>query len=114
MVTSNALARKIDSICEKGGMKQRDIALLLDTNAETVSRWNQGRNYPHPRTETILLELEYLIDQLSDFYEPNEARLWMFSPQKHLKGKKPADLIKYGRIDDVKNLVNQLRESVHG
>lgn len=114
MVTSNALARKLDSICEKGGMKQSHIALLLDTKPETVSRWNQGKNYPHPKTETILLELEYIIDQLSDFYEPSETRLWLFSPQKLLNGDKPSDLIKDGRLDDVRNLVNQLRDAVYG
>lgn len=114
MVTSNALARKLDSICVKGGMKQTDIALLLDTNPETVSRWNQGKNYPHPNTEKILLELEYIMDQLSDFYEPNEARIWMFSPQKLLGGATPANLIKEGKIDEVGQLVSQLRDSVYG
>lgn len=114
MVTSNALSRKLESICVKGGMKQRDIALLLDTKAETVSRWNQGKNYPHPNTEQLLLELEYIIDQLSDFYEPGDARLWMFSPQKLLDGKKPSDLVKAGKIESVRQLVNQLRDSVYG
>ncbi|MBI1388216.1 MAG: DUF2384 domain-containing protein [bacterium] len=114
MAASNALARKIESICLKGGMKQSDIAQLLATNPETVSRWNQGKNYPHSSTETILLELEYIIDQLSDLYEPDEARFWMFSPQKYFDGKKPADLIRAGKIDDVRLLVNQLRDSVYG
>jgi uncharacterized protein (DUF2384 family) len=58
-------------------------------------------------------ELEYIIDQLADFYEPNEARQWIFAPQSLLSGVSPAELIRTGRIDEVMRLVNQLREAVH-
>ena len=53
------------------------------------------------------------MDELSDFYEPNEARQWIFSPQKHLNGSSPAELIREGRIDEVRRLVNQLRDAVY-
>lgn len=110
---TGAVARKLESIRQKGAMKHIDVANLLGTRPETVSRWNQGRAYPQPRKEKTLLELEYIVDQLSDFYEPNEARQWIFAPQKHLDGKSPAELIREGRIDGVMNLVNQLRDAVY-
>jgi len=94
-------------------MKNIEVANLLGTRPETVSRWNQGRAYPHAGTEKTLLELEYIVDQLADFYEPNEARQWIFAPQKLLTGMSPAELIRNGRIDEVMRLVNQLREAVH-
>lgn len=108
-----AVARKLDSIREKGGMKHVDVANLLGTRPETVSRWNQGKAYPHSSTERALLELEYIIDQLNDFYEPNEARHFIFARQKLLAGRSPAELIKEGRIDEVLALVGQLRDSVY-
>lgn len=110
---SSAVARKLVSLRTKGAMRHIEVANLLGTRPETVSRWNQGRAYPHARTEKTLLELEYIIDQLSDFYEPNEARQWIFSPQKHLAGASPAELIRNGQIDEVLRLVNQLRDSVY-
>jgi transcriptional regulator with XRE-family HTH domain len=109
----SAVAGKLDSIRSKGAMKSAEIANLLGTRPETVSRWKQGRAYPHPNTEKLLLELEFIVDQLSDFYKPNEARLWIFSPQKFLNGKSPAELIQLGKIDEVRRLVNQLRDSVY-
>jgi uncharacterized protein (DUF2384 family) len=111
--TTSAVARKLDSLRVKGAMKNIEVANLLGTRPETVSRWNQGRAYPHANTERTLLELEYIIDQLADFYEPNEARQWIFAPQKLLAGKSPAELIRDGRIDEVMRLVNQIREAVH-
>lgn len=110
---TNAVARKLDSLREKGAMRNVEVANLLGTRPETVSRWNQGRAYPHSATEKTLLELEFIVDQLSDFYEPNEARQWMFAPQKLLNGVAPAELIRDGKIDEVRRLVNQLRDSVH-
>ena len=109
---SNAVARKLESIRSKGGMKNIDIANVLGSRPETVSRWNQGRAFPQPEAEKTILELEYIIDQLSDFYEPQEARLWLFSRQKLLNGEKPAELIQQGRTEEVLAVVNQLREGV--
>ena len=73
----------------------------------------QGRAYPRANTERTLLELEYIIEQLADFYEPMEARQWVFAPQKLLDGASPAQLIRAGRIDEVMRFVGQLRDAVH-
>lgn len=110
---TSAVARKLESIRTKGAMRHVEVANLLGTRPETVSRWNRGRAYPHANTEKLLLELEFIVDQLSDFYEPNEARHWMFAPQKLLNGQSPADLIRAGRIDEVRRLVDQLRDAVY-
>ena len=113
MTSTNAIARKLDSIRTKGAMRNIEIANLLGTRPETVSRWNQGRAYPHAATEKTLLELEYIIDQLADFYEPNEARQWIFAPQKLLDGVSPAELISKGQMDEVMRLVAQLRDAIY-
>jgi len=110
---SGGVTKKLDTLRVKGAMKNVEVANLLRTRPETVSRWNQGRAYPHAKTEKALLELEYVIDQLSDFYEPNEARQWIFAPQKLLDGMSPAELIRSDRMDEVMRLVRQLREAVH-
>jgi transcriptional regulator with XRE-family HTH domain len=110
---TGAVARRLESLRTKGALKDIEVANLLGSRPETVSRWNQGRAYPRANTEKTLLALEYIIDQLADFYEPNEARQWIFAPQKLLSGVSPAELIQSGRIDEVMRLVNQLREAVH-
>jgi hypothetical protein len=108
-----AVAKRLESIRAKGALKHTDVANVLGTRPETVSRWNQERAYPHANTERTLLELEFIVDQLADFYEPNEARQWIFSPQKLLRGVSPAALIRDGKIEEVRRLVDQLRDTVH-
>ena len=108
-----AVARRLSSIREKGAISNSEVADLLGTRAETVSRWNNGHRDPHPSTEQLLLELEFIIELLSDFYEPKEARLFLYAPQKLLGGQRPADLIKEGKISEVHRLVNQIRDGVY-
>ncbi|MBV2138952.1 MAG: DUF2384 domain-containing protein [Candidatus Thiodiazotropha sp. (ex Ctena orbiculata)] len=110
---SNAIARKIESIEEKGGMRSADVANILGTRPETVSRWNQGKAFPRGDTEKLLLDLDYIVDQLSDFYEPLEARVWLFSRQRILDGKRPVDLIQKGDTDTVMQILDQLRDGIY-
>lgn len=109
---SSAIARRLEDIQTKGAMRLVDIANVLDVRPETVSRWNQEKAFPHPATERQLLELSFIVDQLADFYEPKEARLWLFARQKLLGGEVPAELIQKGRVDEVVVAVNQLRDGV--
>ena len=109
---TNAIARKLDIIQEKGAMRSTDIASIIGIRPETVSRWNQGKAFPQRDKERILLDLEYIVDQLSDFYEPEDARLWLFSRQKLLDGKKPAQLIHDSETDRVIEIIDQLRDGI--
>lgn len=109
---SNAIARKLDSIQEKGAMRSVDVANLLGARPETVSRWNQGKAFPRPDAQKNLLALEYIVDELSDIYEPKEARLWLFSRQKLLGGNCPADLIQEGKADAVIDVIERLKAGV--
>lgn len=112
MTAMNAIARKLESISSKGGMRLVDVANVLRTRPETVSRWNQGKAFPHPNNERQLLELEWIVEKLSDLYTPQEARLWLFSRQKLLDGRTPADLIAENKSEEVLAVINQLRDAV--
>jgi uncharacterized protein (DUF2384 family) len=109
---SNVISRKLDSIQKKSAMRSVDVANLLGARPETVSRWNQGKAFPRPDAQRMLLALEYIVDQLSDFYEPQEARLWLFARQKLLDGKTPAEMIQADQVDEVIAVIDRLREGV--
>ena len=108
----SAIAKKLDTIKERGGLLLVDVANVLGTRPETVSRWNQGKSFPQPPAERLLYELEWIVDQLADFYDPQEARVWLFARQKLLDGKVPAKLISEGKTESVLQVIRQLRDSV--
>lgn len=111
MPVAGAVASRLDAIRDRGGIKAREIAQLLDTTPQTVSRWRTGKVEPQPGSLHRLLTLEWLVGELAEFYpDPTEARLWLFSPHRLLNGERPADRIEQGRVDDVLALIAQLRD----
>lgn len=109
---ATVVARKLSAIAE-GGVRASDVAQLLGTRPETVSRWNTGRNQPQGDSLRRLLELEYIVERLKELYTPEEARLWLFQRHKALDGQRPADLIQAGRAEDVLRAIEQLADGVY-
>lgn len=112
MMTS-AVALRLDAIKKRTGFRAREIAQLLDTTPQTVSRWQQGHVEPQPSKLQQLLTLEWLTDQLAEFYEPAEARLWLFSRHRLLGGQTPAARIAAGDADSVLALIDQLKDGAY-
>jgi transcriptional regulator with XRE-family HTH domain len=108
-----AVGNRIEIIKQKGGIKAREVAQLLDTTPETVSRWQTGKVEPQQGRLERLLTLEWLLDELGEFYLPDEARLWLFAPHKLLRGDTPANKIQQGKIDEVLAVINQLRDGAY-
>jgi hypothetical protein len=90
---ANAVSRRLDAIKAKGALRSADVAQVLSVEPATVSRWNLGKAFPHPGTQKQLLDLEFIVDKLSDIYSPQEARMWLFSRQRLLGDRTPAQLI---------------------
>lgn len=106
---TTAIARKLDSIKNRSGVSAREVAQMLATTPQTVSRWQTGRASPQPPSLDRLLKLDWIADQLGSIYEPDEARLWLFAPHAELEGRSPADLIAEGRTDEVLEIIDRLQ-----
>lgn len=107
---SSAVAERLDRIKSHGGIRGRELAQLLDTTPETISRWNTGRVGPQPDRLQRLLTLEWMLEELSELYTPDQARLWLFSPNRMLQGERPADLIQRGETKQVLTVIDAMRE----
>ena len=110
---NTAVGRRLDSIKQMGGISAREVAQLLEITPQTVSRWRNGRSAPRPNSLARLLRLEWLADQLGQVYEPDEARLWLFSPHRDLAGRRPVDLIASGKIEDVLTIIDRLQSAAY-
>jgi transcriptional regulator with XRE-family HTH domain len=105
-----AIALRLDEIQKRADISAREVAQLLNTTPETVSRWRKGRMEPQPDRRDSLLRLEWLANELSELYPPAEAHLWLYSPHKRLGGQRPADLIAVGRTEEVLDIIAQLKD----
>ena len=108
-----AVAIKLQSIKDKAGIGGRQVAQLVGTTPQTVSRWQHGRVDPRQANLQRLLTLEWLASELAEFYEPGDARVWLFSRNRLLHGATPAHLIQEDRIDDVLAVIEQLKTGAY-
>ena len=105
-----SVVHSLELIHRKAGISYRDVAQLMNTTPETVSRWKSGRVDPHPNKFKKLATLAWLVEELADIYEPKQARMWLFTPQRPLQGATPADRIEQDRLEDVLALIRQLQD----
>jgi transcriptional regulator with XRE-family HTH domain len=106
----SAVAKIIDDLRDRGGLKGTDVANIAEVSPATVSRWTSGKALPHPKTQLIISDLRYIVDRLSEFYTPEETRLWLYSKHRLLDGQRAIDLINQGQADRVLSVIESLDE----
>lgn len=110
---ATAVARKISDIKQRTSISSNSIAELLGTTPQTLSRWATGKNDPQQTHLERLLELDYLTDRLAEFFAPEDARLWLFTPHSQLADERPADLVAKGRHKEVLAVIARLQDSAY-
>src|SRR6202045_1753972 len=107
---ASAVAKIIEDLRDRGGLKGTDVANIASVSPATVSRWTAGKALPHPKTQLIISDLRYVVDRLSEFYTPEETREWLYSKHRLLGGERSIDLIHDGRTDKVLEVIESLEQ----
>lgn len=110
---STAVARILGDLRERGGLKGTDIANIVDVSPPTVSRWTRGKGSPPLRTQTVIADLRYVVECLSDLYSPEETRLWLHTPHPLLERERAVDLIHEGRTEEVLAVIDRLEDAAY-
>lgn len=110
---STAVVRIIEQLRESGGLQGKDIANIVDVSPATVSRWSNGSATPSLRTQTIISDLRYVVDRLSDLYNSDEARLWLHARHPLLNNERAIDLINSDRTEEVLAVIDRINEGVY-
>jgi transcriptional regulator with XRE-family HTH domain len=106
----SAVTKLIDDLRDRGGLKGTDVANIAEVSPATVSRWASGKALPHPKTQLVISDLRYVVDRLSEFYTPEETRLWLYSKHRLLNGQRAIDLINQNQADQVLAVIESLDE----
>lgn len=107
---TSAVAKTIDDLRERGGLKGVDVANIADVSKATVSRWSTGKASPQPRTQLVLSDLRYVVDRLAEFYTPDETRVWLYSRNALLSGERAMDLVNENRTEEVLLAIERLAD----
>lgn len=105
---STAVSRIIEDLRAQGGLQGKDIANIVNVSTATVSRWSNGTGSPSLKTQTVIADLRFVVERLSDFYTPDEARLWLNSRHPLLNNERAIDLINADRTEEVLGVIERL------
>jgi transcriptional regulator with XRE-family HTH domain len=107
---SGAVARIVEDLRTRGGIKGSDLANITDVSPATVSRWAAGKASPHPKTQLVISDLRYVVDRLAEFYSPEETRIWLYAKHPLMDGARAIDLIHGGDADRVLAVIESLAD----
>ncbi len=110
---STAVTKTIEDLKDRGGLKGVDVANITNVSKATVTRWAAGSHSPHPRTQLVLSDLRYVVDKLSEFYSPDEVRIWLNSRNELLDGRRAIDLIHDSKTEIVLEAIERLGDMAY-
>jgi hypothetical protein len=84
------------------------VADLLGVNRSQVTRWLRGAGIDPLNAERIDL-LEMVWSNLLRLYEPAAARSWLFGLNPHLGDRRPIDVIRAGRAEELMRAIRAER-----
>jgi hypothetical protein len=105
---ASAVARILGDLKDRGGLNGKDVANIVDVSTATVSRWSHGSATPSLHTQTVIADLRFVVERLSDFYSADEIRLWLHARHPLLDGERAIDLIRANRTEDVLAVIDRL------
>jgi hypothetical protein len=94
-----ATAVKIQALAEDL-QTQSAVADLLGVSRSQVTRWLRGAGIDPLNAERVDL-LEFVLANLLRLYEPDAARAWLFGLNPHLGDRRPIDLVRMGRMEEL-------------
>lgn len=77
------------------------IADLLGVSRSQPSRWRTGVEGLAARNQRAVLDLDYVIARLHQLWAPDVAAIWLESPNAHLGGATPLDVLRHRGTTDV-------------
>ena len=110
---SAAVAKIVDDLRTRGGIKGTDLANITEVSQATVSRWAAGKASPHPKTQLVISDLKYVVDRLVEFYTPEETRIWLYAKHPLMEGARAIDLIHDGQADRVLTAIESLADGTY-
>src|SRR5437762_12588221 len=102
-----AIARKIKAL-RADFRSAAQVADMLGVNRSQVTRWLQGAGIDPLNAEKVDL-LELVWSKLLRLYERDAALAWLFGVNPRLGDRRPIDLVRAGRIEELMRAIRAER-----
>ena len=97
--TSDEMGRRLAWLI--GALGNNRLAELLGVSRSQPSRWKSGSERVAPRNQRALLDVDYIMARLYQIWTPDVAAIWLESPNPHLGGARPMEVLRQGGAAEV-------------
>lgn len=77
------------------------LAELLQVSRSQPSRWRAGKEGLAPENERKVLDLDYVVRRLHQLWTARVAEVWLRSPNAHLGGASPIEVLRRRGVAEV-------------
>jgi hypothetical protein len=84
------------------------VAEVVSVQPRQVQHWASGSHRPQGQARERLLELDYIIELLSEVYDDEGVEIWLHGKNRSLDGSRPIDLLVDGEFQIVLAAVERL------
>ena len=109
---ATALATKLHHLTETFALTQEDVAEIVGSTARSVGRWATDEAVPQRLSRQRLIELAYVAQAAATVLEPDDAHMWLMSPNRLLDHDSPAARIRAGDYRSVLALLEALADGI--
>jgi transcriptional regulator with XRE-family HTH domain len=85
-----------------------ELADALGVSRSQITRWLRGAGIDPLNAEKIDT-LELVLSNLLRLYDPEVARAWLFGLNPHLRDRRPIDLVRAGKVEELLSAIRQER-----
>ena len=94
-------------------LPQPMLVRLTGFSPRSVAKWSQGE-YPSPKQEKALVEMNRLLDSLSRVMEPAQIGRWLKIPNAAFDGSTPLQVVERGEMDRIWRMLFDLESGQPG
>jgi hypothetical protein len=94
------------------GLQLAEIGRITGVQLRQVQHWLAGTSRPSSATQSRLLDLHYIVEQLGEVYRPEGIEIWLHGRNRALGGQRPIELLEAGDFEPVVQAVEQLTHGV--
>lgn len=109
---AGALAHKVGDLTSSAGLTLEAIGRIVDASPRSVARWQSGEVVPQRINKQRLIELAYVAEAVAEILPPEDANMWMFTPNRTLHHDTPAERIRAGDYKAVLALIDAMADGI--
>jgi DNA-binding XRE family transcriptional regulator len=99
---------EISEVRKRLGLTQEQLASSLNVTTRTLQNWEKNVGTSQMKRKTR--DLRELLDLMDDYVVASEEKGWLETPLDALRNRKPADLIREGKLRDLIVEFHRMRE----